>query len=514
MKSISFITVILLSALSSFSQEPADALRYSWYTQSGTARQQAIGGAMGSLGGDISATFVNPAGLGFYKTGDFVLTPSYNFRSNKATYFGRTEKDKKNNMVFGTSGFVLGGSNGMESRRNKSSSFAIAVNRMADFNSNILYRGANNQSSYSEKFLEEIRNNNVTDANAVAQNFPFGTSLAFNTYWIDTVAGGTPGNYQFQTRAPVGSGLLQENMITSKGGITELALAGAENFHDKVYIGVTLGISFLNYQRESTFSEADATTDPDNNFDFASIYEKLNTKGSGINLKAGIIFKATDFLRLGLAVHSPTFYQLTDHYNASVTTNTENYKGNLTQSSDLFTNGQDGQFQYWLFTPYHIIASASYVVHQTEDVKMQRGFLTADIEYINYKASSFTTDPTYNDQGSKDYLKSLNKAIDNAYKGGLNFRLGGELKFTTFMGRLGVAYYSNPYKDLNGEKGNRFQVSGGLGYRNKGMFIDLTYMYTMTKDVNFPYRLQYSPFSAANIKGNKGNVLVTVGFKI
>jgi hypothetical protein len=39
-------------------------------------------------------------------------------------------------------------------------------------------------------------------------------------------------------------------------------------------------------------------------------------------------------------------------------------------------------------------------------------------------------------------------------------------------------------------------------------------MYTMTKDVNFPYRLQYSPFSAANIKGNKGNVLVTVGFKI
>ena len=58
-----------------FAQEPADALRYSWYTSSGTARQQAIGGAMGSLGGDISATFVNPAGIGFYKTGDFVLTP-------------------------------------------------------------------------------------------------------------------------------------------------------------------------------------------------------------------------------------------------------------------------------------------------------------------------------------------------------------------------------------------------------------------------------------------------------
>jgi hypothetical protein len=67
MKHIIFIMTILLSALYSFSQEPADALRYSWYIQQGTARQQAIGGAMGSLGGEISSSFVNPAGLGFYK---------------------------------------------------------------------------------------------------------------------------------------------------------------------------------------------------------------------------------------------------------------------------------------------------------------------------------------------------------------------------------------------------------------------------------------------------------------
>ena len=44
-------------------QAPEDALRYSFYPQGGTARNMAIGGAMGSLGGDINATFVNPAGL-------------------------------------------------------------------------------------------------------------------------------------------------------------------------------------------------------------------------------------------------------------------------------------------------------------------------------------------------------------------------------------------------------------------------------------------------------------------
>ena len=59
-----------------FAQEPADALRYSWFTQSGTARSQAAGGAMVSLGGDLTALFVNPAGLGFFKTGEFLLTPA------------------------------------------------------------------------------------------------------------------------------------------------------------------------------------------------------------------------------------------------------------------------------------------------------------------------------------------------------------------------------------------------------------------------------------------------------
>jgi hypothetical protein len=514
MKKIFFVIIIHIPALYLFAQEPADALRYSWYISSGTARQQAVGGAMGSLGGEISATFVNPAGLGFYKTGDYVFTPGFNFLNNKATYFGRTEKDKKNSFLFGTSGIVFGGSNGRESKKNRSSALSLAINRTADFNSRILYRGANNQSSYSQKFLEEIRNGNIKDANAVAQNFPFGTSLAFNTYWIDTIAGGSSGNYQFQSRAPIASGLLQENQITNRGGITELALAGAGNYNDKLYLGFTIGVPFLNYERNSTFTEADATTNVNNKFDYASISEKLNTNGVGLNLKMGVIYKPSEYFRLGFAFHSPTYYTLTDKYNASVTANTESYRGTLTQTSGTFTGGQDAEFKYWLFTPYRLIASASYVLREIEDVRKQKGFLTADIEFINYKASSYTTDPKNDDQASKNYLKSLNKAIDNAYKGAFNFRVGGELKFTTIMARLGAAYYGNPYKNLNGEKGNRFQLSGGLGYRNKGMFVDLTYVHTMGKDIHYPYRLQYNSFSAATIKNTGGNIVLTVGFKI
>jgi hypothetical protein len=515
MRKIFFILASMVASLSIHAQEPADALRYSWTTPSGTARQQAVGGAMTSLGGDISAAYVNPAGLGFYKTGDLVLTPGFNLLNNKSTYYGRTEKDKKNGLSFGTSGIVLGtGTNGDRKGRSSGMAVALAINRTASFGSNILYRGSNNQSSYSQKFLEEIRS--VRDANLVANNYPFGTSLAFNAYWIDTIAGGTSGNYQFQTRAPIATGLLQENTVTNRGGITELALAFAGNQRDKFYFGGSIGVPFLHYEKQATFTEADATGNTANNFDFASITENLTTSGIGVNLKMGIIFKPVEYVRLGLAVHTPSFFILTDRYNASVTANTESYKGMLTQESGLFTNGTDAEFMYRMFTPYRVMASASYVLREIEDVRKQKGFLTADIEYVNYKASSFTTDPEGDEsQSTKDYLKSLNSTIDKAYKGAFNFKAGGELKFTTIMARLGMAYYGNPYKDLgHAEKGNRFSVSGGLGYRNKGMFIDLTYVHTMGKDVHFAYRLQNTAFSGASIRQTGGNALLTVGFKI
>ena len=79
------------------------------------------------------------------------------------------------------------------------------------------------------------------------------------------------------------------------------------------------------------------------------------------------------------------------------------------------------------------------------------------------------------------------------------------------MFRLGVSYYGNPYKN---ETASLYKVSGGVGYRNKGVFVDLTYVYSINKDVNYPYLLQDKPNAAATIKNNAGNIIATVGFKI
>lgn len=511
MKKSLFLISLIASACNLFAQEPADALRYSWYIPGGTAREQAIGGAMGSLGGDLTATFINPAGLALYKTGDFVVTPRFSFGNTRANYLDRQEKQNSNKFTWGTTGFVLGNGGGNGNVRN--SSFSIAYNRMADFNSNIIYRGQNNKSSYSQKYLEEIRNGNIKDPNSVASDFPFGSSLAFNTFWIDTVGGGSAGNYQFQTRSPIATGLLQQNSILSSGGIDEIALGLSMNLKDKLLIGGSFGVPILHYKRTTEFLEADATSNPDNKFNYAQFQDNLSTTGVGLNLKLGVIYKPDDYWRIGLAFHTPTIYSLTDKYSATVTTDTEGYMGVQTQSTEDVNNSVS-EYKYNLTTPYRVIGSLSYVIRETEDVSKQKGFITADAEYVNYKASSFSVDNSSGDQSDKDYFSQLNDAIDQAYKGTFNFRLGGELKFTTLMVRAGAAYYGNPYKNIKGENGSKLNLSGGLGYRNNGFFIDLTYIYALHKDVNYPYRLQYASSPIATLKTGRSNILLTVGFKI
>jgi len=512
-------TVLLCCTLLSFavnSQEPADALRFAWTQPNGTARQQAIGGAMASLGGDLSALYVNPAGLGFYKTGDLILSPAYLRTRNTSSYLGKSETDQRGTIGLGTTGVVTGTQfyehgMGKRSQQKRTGAFGIALNQTAQFNSNLLYRGLNTRNSYSQRFLEEI--SGIGDANQVAQNFPFGSSLAFNTFWIDTIGGGSSGNFRYKSRAPVSTGLLQEYSERSRGAVNELALGYGGSVNDKLYFGFTLGIPFVFFNRTTTFTEADATLDM-NNFDFASIEQRLETNGNGLNLKVGVIYRPAPFWRFGLAIHTPTWLRLTDIYSATVTTDTENYKSLQTQSSSIFTNGEDAQFTYFHFTPYRFLVSGSYVINETEDVTRQKGFLTADLEYVNYKASSFRVDPEMdNSQSTRNYFSELNTAIDNAYRGALNLRVGGELKFTTLMTRVGVALLGNPYQNNHSPAASRLQLSGGLGYRNKGNFIDLTYVHTAGTDTHYAYRLTQQPVEGAAIQSQGTRVVLTFGHK-
>jgi hypothetical protein len=236
--------------------------------------------------------------------------------------------------------------------------------------------------------------------------------------------------------------------------------------------------------------------------------------GIGLNARFGLIYRPEQSLRLGLAIHTPSFMSYTDKLKAAITTDTEGYAGVQTSKSSDFSNAVD-QTRYNEITPYKIVASAAYVFKEVENVKLQKGFITADVEYVNHRGSRFlqqADDNGYYNDATDDYYRSLNDVIKSYYKGALNFRLGGEIKFSPYAIRVGGAYYGSPYDDKQ-LKANRIMAAGGLGYRNHGFFIDLTIAETFNKDVNFPYRLSDKANTFAELKNQRLNVLLTAGFK-
>ena len=506
----------LLISISTYAQIPEDVLRYSFFPQNGTARVAAIGGAMGSLGGDITANFVNPAGLGNYKTGEFVYTPGIYFNNNKATFRETKLKGTDNNFAFlgGPIGLVYG--TGNRYKPGNSSAISLAVTQTTNYNNRIQYSGYNNYSAFSEQFAEKgVQALNIHGTIDNVLNDPayaYDASPAFDSYLIDTFSGNTVKAMPEFVLAS-GKALYQQSTIETSGGLYEVALGYAINKKDKFLFGASLGIPIVDYHSNTIFSESDTSTDHSNNFSDFTYNDDFSTKGVGVNLKVGAIFKPTEFIRLGIAIHTPSYMiTLKDQREVNMDVNSENYKGARSVSSTRFTNGIPGESEYSLNTPWKMLISGSYVIREIENVTKQKGFITADIEYVGYKGSSFFSANPNPETAEIDYYKLLNQVIKDQYKGAFNFRVGGELKFNVLMTRLGFAYYTNPYKDdeLNASK---MLLSGGLGYRNKGFFVDLTYVYSINKDVSFPYRLQDKGNTFAELNNQRSNVVATVGMK-
>lgn len=513
MKKYLLLTSVFIST-AIFAQVPEDALRYSFYPQNGTARNLAIGGAMGSLGGDINATFVNPAGLGFYKTGEFVLTPGFLLNNNKASFRGSDSKNNRNNFGFGASGLILGSANPYNT--SKSNALSIAVTQTANFNNRVHYSGLNNFSSFSEQFAEEFAKSGYTIDEVLNSNsaLPYTSAPALYTYLIDTVT--VNGLVQVKG-APeyildAGQALRQEMTKTTTGAVSEFALAFAHNNKDKWYWGLTIGLPLVNYSSNTVFKESDTSSNTANHFKAFEYTDDFTTKGFGLNAKIGVIYRPQDRIRIGLAIHTPTYMSLKDTRTTNLVTEVENPVNKFSVSSQTFTNNQPGESKYIETTPLKAIISASYVFREIENVKRQRAFISADIEYVHHKGSRFSSNNSEPTQDEKNYYKALNNVVKADYKGNFNFRVGGELKFNVIMARLGFAYYGNPYKDA-AYKASRLLLSGGLGYRNQGFFIDLTYVHAISKDVSFPYRLEDRANTYATLKQQRGNVVATIGFK-
>ena len=128
----------------------------------------------------------------------------------------------------------------------------------------------------------------------------------------------------------------------------------------------------------------------------------------------GFIYRPVPQWRFGVSIHTPTFLRLTDRYSATITTDTENYKGVLTQSSKEFTNGEPAEYSYLHFTPLRMQGGLSFVIREVEDVTKQKGFITADVEWVNYPGLK-----------SSKYKALADKYLPNGQSGIVTFGVKG-----------------------------------------------------------------------------------------
>ncbi len=483
-------STLLISATTNqaSAQDETDALRFSYLQPQGTARSMAIGGALGALGGDFTSLSINPAGVGVYRRSEFTFTPSLKVNNINGTYLSTQADDSRTRFTINNLGIVF--TNAQEGKRYerskwKSVSFGIGINRLADFNQNYTYGGRmnintndNNSSSGAEVFS--------IDANSYRANEAFvqngNAYMGYESFLLDT-ANGRYIPVTFYTSA-----VNQQRTVVQRGGISEVAISLGGNYEEKLMLGATLGIASLRYNREMTYEESDATGITNNYFDNFKYRETLNIRGSGINLKLGMIYKPIDAIRIGAAIHTPTLYNLKDEFTKSITTNTENFKNEIgfggppTTTVDVPLN----VYEYTLVTPWRAVLSAAGVFGKF-------GFISVDYEYVDYASARFTFDGA-----DRSFQNDINQSIKNTYTGASNLRLGLEGRIDQIALRVGFGYYGSPYKNAN-FNADRIDISAGIGFRSDNWFIDLGFINSQSEVREQPYSLDPTATGYENV---------------
>jgi len=508
MKKLVSTLIILAAFASSYAQNMVDAIRLSDVRLQGTARSTAMGNAFGALGGDFTSSSINPAGIGVYRSSEFVFTTQLGNEEVDANYLGTTNTDNKFKLSVPNIGYVVtfpSSPNGTGSL--VSFSLGLGYNRMNNFNVNKIVDGTGATSSMLDQFVVNADNGNISD---LYEDLAVNTDLIYyydddpsQTYYHDILKyqQADPDNLENFPHS-------QRKSFSQRGSLDEYTIAAAVNFNHKVYLGATLGIHDV-YFKETTSLTEYGVNYGSNNFDVElneyGFDTYLKTTGTGINLKLGAIFKPVDELRLGIALHTPTFYDLHDSFDTYMYSDLA-YAGEGNEFKEAWSPYYD--YDYRLETPLKAIFSAAYVVGKA-------GLISVDYEYIDY------SNMRLRDGGDGWSFGTENQEIKEAFKGVGNLHLGAEYRLTNFFSlRGGYEYLPSPYaKNAFGfsqpnANENTQTYAAGFGIKSGGIFFDLAYKHIENTNHLELYQVPQgvdSPMASFNHQNNY--VSFTLGFK-
>ena len=496
-------SALALGSLAASAQDLAEAYNLSNRTVQGTARSMGFGSALGSVGGDFSSISVNPAGLGIYRTSEWTITPSLKINSAAGNYMGTTTYDNNTHFNMNNVGIVFTkAAKGQRYERSnwKAVSFAIGMNRVADFNNSYTYSGNNYASSATQAMASDANLN------------PGGVSTPGTLGYLGNTAGlinsnGVNGSYI--SSVPISNGTQQTKIVQDHGGIDEFEIALGGNYKEKLMLGASIGIPTFYYTRDMNYTETALNGSAPNtyNFNYFTYGNSLQIAGTGINAKIGAIYKITDFLRVGASFHTPTYYNLTDLSDPSIIAQSNGLSTSLSAPSGLPEN----QFNYGFTTPWKTVLSATFIIRKL-------GFITADYEYVDYNTMRYIYPAGNDDANGMTYQQEeaqMNQQIKSTYQAASNVRVGAEIKLTRYlMIRGGFGYYGDPYKNA-GYSATRTDVSAGLGFHTHHFFTDFAVVNSQYKAQENPYTIagtsSFIPVATTNYSLN--NVALTIGMK-
>ncbi len=482
-------------------QTLSDAYLLSNQRVNGTARAGAMGNAFGALGGDITSLSINPAGIGIYRTGEFVFTPTITSNNSTLSLNGNSYTDSKfqvkiNNL--GLTGLVKinDGNSGIISFN-----YGFGYNNILDYNQNFYGSNANSQTSFldgivnyanSEALTNGYLNQNIKDV----QYRDWPTKLAWDTYLLNpaTNSSGNDIDGQYKSLLYTNEAVDQRKSYTQTGGINEFTFTGGLNINHQLYLGATIGIQNVDLSQRTEYSETFNNNGAGNTNSYV-FGENTSLKGTGYNFKFGAIYKPVDNIRLGASIHTPTYYTLNEEKNIWINSQLlENYSSNGTNLYD-----------YNFFSPWKAVLSGAYVFGKM-------GLISVDAEYLNYASMKYQRS-----SNSNDNLNDVNTQISNGFENALNLRIGGELKVTPqFSLRAGYEMYPSAQKNsataaISPLALDNSQIYAlGLGYNSNKFFTDISFRNTVNK-----YALNEVQPNFENLKLTNSNnkILFTVGFK-
>jgi len=417
----------------------------------GTARFNAMGGAFGALGGDLSATAINPASGAVFLNSQLGISLSYRDTSINTNFYG--------NSVHNNEDFFnlpqVGGVFIFETGDSQWSKIALGLNYNLthDYNNNWISKG----------------NSGMPDPNWVAD--------PINDTDLD------PSNDIFYTNVDNQS---FENF--TDGLNSKFTISLASQYGDNLYLGLSINAGGMNFNQQAVTKEnLHDNTLPNPNLLDASFTQDLSTEGDSFSFGLGLISKIATNFRLGLAYQSPTWYTI---YEEFIEEDSELTYSNV-NITDVYNSGI-GAFEYRLRTPSSLTGSLAYVFNK-------KGTVSFDYIYKNYSNIQLNgdTDFTADNATFKSTLKTTSA-----------IRIGGEFREKQLSIRAGYHMEESPYKHVSNEINTGY--SFGLGYNFGMLKIDLTYE-NNSKNSTYAYHAQPN-VSAVNLETKNSKITTTLVF--